>query len=51
MRLYKALLQRLPGYLCSLIKFMYSTYNNRSQDILKLAVFRILPELGKGQPV
>ncbi len=43
---FKALLQKLPCYLCSLVTFKYSTYNVRSQDILTLTVRLIHTELG-----
>ena len=43
----KALLQKPPNYLCSLVTLKYSTYNVRSQDILTLAVPLVDNELGK----
>ena len=43
--IYKALLQKLPSYLCSLVTLKYSTYNVQSQDILTFAVLN--NELGK----
>ncbi len=47
--IYKALLQKLPCYLCSLLTFKYSNYNVRSQDILTLAVPPAHIELGKNR--